>query len=389
MSESRRGPRVTLVTSSLGAGGAERALTLVAEGLQSLGYGTTVITVRDRRRDFYELAAGITRVPAGPRVRTDIRWFDLWGQAQRLRAIRSIIMKTNPDVLISFQDGVNELVLLSCMGAPFVKLISCQNDISQHRHRNRRWEAARRLVYPLADRVVFLDEKQAEYAQRRHPRWRCGGIPNPIPLADIEKGMSVPPDPPLPAGCRDFISAMGRLAPQKGFDLLIKAFTRMANRDRLHLVIIGDGAEKDSLRSFAGELGVADRVLFTGLLANPFAVISRSRVFAFSSRYEGQGLALIEAMACGVAAVSFDCPSGPGLVIESGRNGLLVAREDVDAMASAIDGLVDDPDKAAMLARSGEKTARSYSTERIARAWHGLIQSFLTPGPGGELEHSG
>lgn len=388
MPESRRGPRVTLVTSSLGAGGAERALTLVAEGLQSLGYGTTVITVKDGQRDFYRLPAGVARVPAGQRVRADVRWFDLWGQVRRLRAIRSIIVKTKPDALISFQDGVNELVLLSCMGTRFSKLISCQNDISQHRHSNRRWEAARRLVYPLADRVVFLDGGQAEYARRRYPRWRCDGIPNPIPLADIEKGMAAPPDPSLPGVCRDFISAMGRLAPQKGFDLLIRAFARMTSRDRLHLVIIGDGAEKGRLQRLARDLGVGDRVLFTGLLANPFSVISRSRVFAFSSRYEGQGLALIEAMACGVAAVSFDCPSGPGLVIESGRNGLLVAPEDTDAMASAIDSLVDHPDKAAMLARNGQETARSYSTERIAQAWHGLIQSLLTPGLGAELERS-
>lgn len=389
MREPGRGTRVTLVTSDLGPGGAERALVLIAGGLQSLGYSTTVVTLRERREDFYEMAEGVVRVCAGHAVRGDVRWWNLPGQLRRLAAVRSMIAGTRPDVLISFQDGVNELVLLSCVGKSFAKMISCQNDISQRRHINRRWAAARRFAYPLADRVVFLDKFQSSAAAGKYRRWRCTGIPNPIPWSEIERGRAEDPEFPVDEIAGGFIVAMGRLTPQKGFDLLIRAYSRLQRRSEVQLVIIGEGDERDRLRELSRSLEVDDAVWFAGLLRNPFSLISRARVFVLSSRYEGQGLALIEAMACKVPVVSFDCPSGPGLVIESGRNGLLAKSGDPDSLAHRIDEILSDPQRAAALAEYGQAAAKAYSPDGIARNWHTLIRELVRGAQPGGLGRAG
>jgi len=371
------GTRVTLVTSDLGAGGAERALVLLAGGLQDHGYVVTVISLRDRRPDFYSLDHRVRRGKFEPQAKRDIHWYDAVGQYRRLAAVRRGILATSPDVLISFQDGVNELILCACAGAPFMKLISCQNDMTQRSHINKRWEQVRRFSYRLADRVVFLDSAQAEAANRRYRGWRAAGIPNPIPLEQIDAGVTAQPEVSVTGLEGGYIAAMGRLHHQKGFDLLIQAFAKCVCNWAMHLVIIGEGPDRDKLEDLVTELTLSERVHFVGLLRNPFAVIARSRAFVFSSRYEGQGLALIEAMACGVPVISFDCLSGPGLVIEARRNGLLVEPENVDALASAITDVMENVESARSMAREARKTARRYATRNIVQHWVELIEEQL------------
>lgn len=368
---------MTLVTSDLGAGGAERALVLLAGGLQDHGYAATVLSLRDRRPDFYSLDHRVRRASFEPQAKRDVHWYDVAGQYRRLAAIRRGILATSPDILISFQDGVNELLLCACAGAPFVKLISCQNDMTQRSHINPRWEQVRRFSYRLADRIVFLDSAQAEAANRRYPHWRAAGIPNPIPLEQIDAGVAAQPEESVAGLDGGYIAAMGRLHHQKGFDLLIRAFERCDSSRAMYLVIIGEGPERDNLANLVTELGLSERVHFVGLLRNPFAVIARCRAFVFSSRYEGQGLALIEAMACGVPVISFDCPSGPGLVIEPRRNGLLVEPENVGALAAAITEVIENVKSFRSMAREARETARRYATRNIVQHWIELIEEQL------------
>ena len=136
---------------------------------------------------------------------------------------------------------------------------------------------------------------------------------------------------------------MGRLCPQKGFDVLLEAFASVAaDLPSARLVVLGKGSDREGLLRQAAALGIADRVDFPGWLPNPYALLSRATVFVMSSRYEGFPNALLEAMACGVPAVATDCPSGPSEILE-GEVGILVPIDDAKGISGALRKILQDP----------------------------------------------
>jgi glycosyltransferase involved in cell wall biosynthesis len=159
---------------------------------------------------------------------------------------------------------------------------------------------------------------------------------------------------------------LGRLEPQKDLATLVRAFARV-RRDRPARLLIVGAADKPAdtpgrtatLRALATEQGVADDLDLPGWTDNPFAWLSRAAVFVLSSRHEGFGNVLVEALACGCPVVSTDCPSGPAEILESGRYGRLVPVGDDVAMAEAIGATLDTPpDRVPLRERAGAFTAR-------------------------------
>ncbi|HZI56198.1 MAG TPA: glycosyltransferase, partial [Verrucomicrobiae bacterium] len=122
----------------------------------------------------------------------------------------------------------------------------------------------------------------------------------------------------------------------------------------------------------------AGRVEFTGALAEPFSVLRAADLFVFSSRFEGFGNALCEAMACGMPAISFDCPSGPSEIIRNGVDGLLVPAEDVTELAAAMDQLMTDTQKRMRLAAHAPEVVSRFGVERVLDLWEQIFNDLLT-----------
>jgi glycosyltransferase involved in cell wall biosynthesis len=146
-----------------------------------------------------------------------------------------------------------------------------------------------------------------------------------------------------PAGARqvsqpwsaNYAVAVGRLAEQKGFDSLIRAFAQVTI-EKLDLVILGEGPLRTNLEALARELGVGHRVHFPGFVASPETVVADARLFVLSSRWEGFGNVLVEALAVGIPIVSTDCPGAPRTILLDGTLGHLVPPENPEALAAAI-----------------------------------------------------
>ena len=170
------------------------------------------------------------------------------------------------------------------------------------------------------------------------------------------------------------ILGVGRLAPEKGFDTLVRAFAILRERIDARLLILGKGPLRGELERLASESGVVRESVFGGFRENPFPYMRRSTVFVLPSYYEGFGYVLLEAMACGVPVVATDCPTGPGEIVHHGDNGLLVPVADPAAMASAIERVLRDPELRDRLVRGGAETAEAYS---IARTAEGYERVFL------------
>lgn len=360
--------RITFVISSLSAGGAERVMSVIANHLVGRGFSVTVITLGASGSDFFRIDGRITRIALGVRGHSRGIARAVWNNCKRLFRLRSAIVGSAPDIVISFLDTVNVLTLLATrfMGIPVV--VSERTDPRQHRL-GRVWNWLRSWSYPQAAMLVVQTDKVLEWAVSKVGHNRSIVIPNPVikEEANNPESEQLVPSP--------YVLAVGRLGREKGFDLLLHAFGKICHlRSGWSLVILGEGPERTSLEAMARDLGIEERVHMPGRHKNPRAVMSRASLFVLPSRFEGFPNALLEAMSCGLPVISFDCPSGPGEIVRHGVDGVLVPPEDVDALASAILDLITHPEKRQRYASRAMDAADQFSMERVMGMWEGLLQ---------------
>jgi glycosyltransferase involved in cell wall biosynthesis len=209
------------------------------------------------------------------------------------------------------------------------------------------------------------------------PRRRVRVISSGLDLERVRKLGARPapnwlPEPPL-------VVALGRLAEEKAYDVLLRAHARVRASGLEHnLVIVGEGPERQALETLAAELDVSDTVLMPGFIANPLPVVASASLFCFPSRSEGWGRALAEALALGVPVVAADCVSGPAEILEDGRYGSLVPVDSVPALEAAIAGHLRAPELLAAKAKAGHEHARSFSVAARAETYEGVFEEMLS-----------
>jgi len=140
------------------------------------------------------------------------------------------------------------------------------------------------------------------------------------------------------------VLGVGRLVYAKGFDLLIRAFARLPADSGARLIIYGEGPERGGLERLVADLGLEDRCDLAGYERCPAAAMASADLLVLSSRWEGMGVVLVEALVAKVPIVSFDCPSGPREVLRDGRYGRLVPPEEPVLLARAIQAALSDPE---------------------------------------------
>lgn len=375
--------RRTLVIHSLEGGGAERDIADLAGRWAADGRDVTLITLSSAATDVYPLPPDVRRVALNVMGVSSSPLAAVRNNLRRIARLRAALVESRPDVVVSFSDTTNVLTLLAGRGAAWRVVISERIDPRHHRI-GPAWSLLRRLTYPWCGALVVLTES-VRGAARRLVRGRpVHVVPNP---AHVPAGAMRPryADDLRPRGGR--IVAMGRLHRQKGFDLLIDAFGRIAPRHPdWRLDILGDGPERAALDSQIARQQLADRVRLRGWIADPAAVLSSADLFVLSSRYEGWGNALVEAMACGLPAVSFDCPSGPAEIVRPQVDGLLVPPDDVAALAAAMDRLMSDEALRRRMGDRGREVVERFSAERIFARWEEILAATVENRPSTALQ---
>jgi glycosyltransferase involved in cell wall biosynthesis len=214
----------------------------------------------------------------------------------------------------------------------------------------------------------------SEWAARFLRAEKIHVIPNPVatPRPGGDK-----PDPSRPAwlersGSKVF--AAGRLVPQKGFDVLLRAFARCrVDHQDWSLIVFGEGDERGRLDALAAELGIEAVVTLPGHVPNAARLFPYGDLFVLSSRYEGFPNALLNAMACGLPAIATDCPSGPRRIVRHGVDGLLVEPDNVDALHAAMHQAMSQPDLRRRLASRAIDVTERFSLPCVMRQWNALL----------------
>jgi GalNAc-alpha-(1->4)-GalNAc-alpha-(1->3)-diNAcBac-PP-undecaprenol alpha-1,4-N-acetyl-D-galactosaminyltransferase len=368
VSERARRPRITLVIPSLTSGGAERVMVDLATQLAD-SWTVTLLTTEGRDRDFYALPGTVARValdlPSPSARKLDILRFVV----RVTFRLRREIAASRPDVVLSFMEITNILVLLAATQSTWPVVVAERTDPRHHRV-SAVWERLRRMLYPRAAAVVVQTESVQGWARSFLPDDAVHVIPN--APRDVMPSDRRPAD--MPPG--HAIVAVGRLGPEKGIDVLLDAAARaLASRPDWTVVLVGDGPSRAALEARASEADLSGRVRFIGRVANPEAYLQAADLYVLPSRYEGFPNALLEAMGCGLPVIATDCPSGPAEMIRDGVDGRLVPPGDAPALASVIGELADDAAARQRLGSRAPEVHHRFSRQSVLERWNGVLHA--------------
>jgi glycosyltransferase involved in cell wall biosynthesis len=321
--------------------------------------GVTVTTLDDRRKPRRGLVErALTALPSVLVHPEDYGYpaASLWTDLKLLRRLRGsggeIVIATRP-----------AWTLLVAAAAPPDAITIGQEHMHFRAHRPALTADIRRHYGDLDRLAVLTAADLADYGALLGDR-----------VVRIPDAVDAPPGGGVAAPDAPVVVAAGRLTRQKGFDLLIRAFATVAPRHpEWTLQIYGGGPERPALERLVADHGLDGRVELRGPQHPLTDALREGSLFVLSSRFEGFGMVIVEAMRCGLPVVSFDCPNGPSDIITPGRDGVLVPPEDVGALAAAVgDLLADDVRRRAYGAAALAKGA-AYDPAEIGARWDALL----------------
>lgn len=369
--------RLLIYIHSLENGGAERVIANLANHWAAAGWDVTVVTVAPRATDFYVLDPAVERVCldlAGKRPNLLASAVRL---ARRIRGLRRVLRRVRPDIALSAMHTANVVLAAAALGLPDLRTFGSEHNFPPRAPMGILWETMRRHAYARLSAVVALTRECADWLSAHTAARSVVVIPNAAcwPLAAHAPEVD-------PATCcgpgRRVLLGVGRLSVEKNFATLVATFAKLAPRyPDWDLIILGEGPERGALEAQVRDAGLAGRVILPGCVGNPGAWYARAGLYAMTSHFEGFPNTLVEAMAHGLPAVSFDCDTGPRDIIRQGIDGLLVPPGDAGMLAEALDGLMgDDARRRAFAVRATEVRER-FSMAKIAAMWEAVFLRHL------------
>ena len=355
---------------SLDGGGAERVMAGLASRLAQRCHEVTLITLDDNHSDRHEVDDRVERIgldvmsTPGRRI----------GLAKRLWRLRRTTLGGRFDAVLAFCDATNLLLLMATWGAyqkPPIVISERSDPAFQSLGRIKEWLRTR--LYRKADTVVCLSDDVANTLQNRLGRdiqvipSAVESVPNRVTAANRS----------VDGALR--IIGVGRLEHEKGFDRLLNSLALLTNECRIpdwQLTLCGDGSELESLRELAKDLGINQKVTFTGWVSPLWSQYHQGDLFVLPSRYEGFPSAMLEAMASELAVVAVDAGGGVRDAIRHQENGFLVENND-QALIDGIRELATNPILRGCLASAAGEVSEIFSWEKMVDQYEQLLCSHL------------
>ena len=409
-----------VVLPHIGAGGAQKVGLLAAEHFAAQGFKVRVLSLRHGHPIKHAIPDGVELLDLGPDVevggnRSLIEWGCRFTTAQliklcrfltlaglqltwrwcehkiqpdadawvtrllawcmedlgglRYRRLRALLQQQRPKRVLALLTKTNILCSAAVWDLPIHLVVSERND-PRLQSIDRLWSRLRCVYYRRADVVTANTEGVLEALQAMGPWQRLALLPNPLPTALTLQDSHEPP-----VHREAEVLAVARLVPQKGLDVLIRAFASLPEsvRDGWSLTLVGDGPELATLQALASDAGLRDLVHFEGFRSDPLVFMRRASIFALPSRFEGMPNALLEAMAAGLPSVVTDASPGPLEMVRNGHQGLVVPTDDVSAFAAALQKLMLDGDLRNRCGVAARTTLRALDWDVVESHWRSVL----------------
>ncbi|MBQ4915642.1 glycosyltransferase family 4 protein [Maribacter sp. MMG018] len=357
--------KITFVIYGLNSGGAERAVTGLANYWVK-DHEISIITLV-KTAPFYELDKNVNLFHCLEQPKTSTTVLkSLKDGALRILKLRKTLNRLQPDVVVSFMLTSNIYSICASRGLKIPSII-CERSNHNVNSLPKIQEYFRNLSYPFCSSLIVQTEGNKNYYEKTVPKVQKWVIPNAIaselklarqPVANSEK----------------IILNVGSFKNGKAQDVLIRAFAQLPTSD-WRLVFLGHGPNMDKFKNLAQQLGIADRVSFKGAQKDVASYYNKAAMFVFTSEHEGFPNALLEALYFGVPSISTNCPHGPSDMIADGENGFLVPVGDVNALAKKMQLLMNNPELRDKFSQGALESTKKYEMEPIAQQWMQVITS--------------
>ncbi len=363
---------------SLAGGGAERAAVQILNALDGDRWERWLYLFTREGPYLADVASGVRIADA-----------DGGSRLGRWRSLRRFTRAVRPDVVVSFLSYFSVLSAVRAAGVGARVVFNQQTPMSSFLadgdyHWRRPWDrrmfaAATRVGFAAADLIVttsrgVADDLTASFGVRSD---RIRVVHNPVDLRAIAAAVQEPLDADhAGAWAHPAIVAAGRLAEAKDYPLLIESLAVLRQKLPAHLYILGEGEREPMLRDLVEARGLTGAVHFCGFQQNPWKYIARADVFALTSRYEGFGNVLVEAMACGIPVVATSSP-GTRDIVSAGEDGLLVDCHEPAAVASALERILDDAALRRRMSETARRHAERFAVTTIAAAYERVFAEAL------------
>lgn len=366
--------KVVFVLPSLHGGGAERAAVRLLAALPREQFELTLYL-------FAREGAYLGEVPAHVRLVVGERA----GRVGRFLALRRFLAAERFAVAVSFLSHFVVFAAVQAAGVGTRFVISQQTPLSAFLHdRDYHWQkpthralftSAARSMYPRADLVVAASHGVADDLVERFGvlRGRTSVVPNPVDVDDVVRQAREPIPEELAHSNEPTIVTAGRLAEAKNFPLLVEALAVLQARVPFRAWILGQGELEADVRRRISAAGLETRVKLLGFHANPYKFMAAADVFVLTSKYEGFGNVLIEAMASGAPVVT-TASFGTRDIVQDGVTGVLVEQHDAEHVAAAVQRVITDGGLRDRLRSAGQARAHEFGIDRVAAAFAAALR---------------
>ena len=361
--------KIAIFPPSLQSGGIRQVALNLGDGFSEAGYEVDMLLLN--RNEKNQLSHHINPI--------------ILGAKRTMFSPRSLIKyfrQNRPDYIIALTEPCNFAAITACMLSkyPVPIIATVHNTLSLYisgstNNREKLYGLLARWFYVRADYVVAVSygvEQDLIKNFNVDPNY-VKTIYSPIQIDTIiEKSNEALTSELMDHKQVPIILTVGRLEPQKDFETLIRAFAHVLESRQCKLWIVGDGSQKNQLIQLGKDLNIINDIVFIGLDSNPLKYMKQADVFVLSSIYEGFGIVLVEALACGCNIVSTNCPSGPAEILDNGLYGQLVSMKDPQSMANAILATLENPINSNVLL----ERSRKFSVSRSIQQYIDLFNSF-------------
>ena len=337
-----------------GGGGLERVLSIKASYFaEEFGYDVHIITLNDSQETFYPISPSITIHP----IEVSRDWKYLFNYINK---INKVVKEVQPDIISVCDDGLKGLYVPVWIKKGKAKII-------YERHASMMLNGASWQKFWMRVGGYFYD-KIVVLTNYNLSEWSSSNltvIPNPVSFYPQESSSLE----------NHQIVCVGSLSYNKGYDLLIDAWSKIASQHPSWSIHIYGKGDASTYQDTINQLGIQEQITFHAPVQDIESIYQQTSMLVLPSRSEGFGMVLIEAMACGVPCIAFDCPCGPRDIINDGENGFLVKPQNTEELANKIQQLIEDKELRIKMGRSAKQTALQYLIKRIAILLKNLFES--------------